>query len=855
VTYALGIDIGTTYTAAAVWRDGRAETVPLADRAHSIPSTLFLREDGVMLVGEAANRRGATDPTRVARDFKDRLGSEAPVLLGDTEVLAQDLTGYILRWVVDKVIEREGGPPAHTTLTCPATWGEYRRQLMTEAAAAARLSNVGVLAEPVAAAVHYASREHLAPDTLVGVYDLGGGTFDATVVRKTTGGFEVQGVPGGDETIGGTDFDEVVMAHVASTIGVLWHSFDVADPTVRASLARVRDSAVEAKEALSADVDATIPVLLPDLTRDVRITRGEFESAIRIPILRTVDTFRQTLAGAGVEPADLHTILLVGGSSRIPLVSRLIAAELGVPVSVDAHPKYAVCLGAAVSAGSRLHPGTARAAGAGAGRTMPIWPPLAPPGPTPADVEAGTGVAPATAVAPQGTAPPAQTAPPGVQPSDAGEELLAAEPVSLAVDLTSAGITEPLDTLLYPAPQPVRAVPPLSSRDEALRVEHTGDARRGRRVLVLVAAAIVAVLIGASLLGELTRPTARGAAPGTADSAAQPAGSRAGGPAGGSAASKPPELPAAVLQPQAVPAKHGDEMHAVTAVPGGLVAVGGSTLDLVPRAWRYAAGAWTALPGPTGTTATQGAMNGVATGAKGGLVAVGWLAPRAPQQASVAAPTARRPAIWTSGTGQDWRLVPVQLPAGLGELSDIAAVPGGGFVVAGTNWSVDKSSGDGAILTSTDGAHWRPVPVQGLDGPGPTTLRRLLAGQGGSLLAVGTRLGGAVSQSVIWTSPDAEAWTVAAALENAGSTAGSAWGLTRLANGSLLVSGFRAAPDGTTLPLLWSGATPSAMQVRPVTGAGTLHAVTMSGGALVAIGSARPATDPVAAAWTVQLPG
>ncbi|HEU4426745.1 MAG TPA: Hsp70 family protein, partial [Pilimelia sp.] len=538
MAYALGIDIGTTYTAAAAWRDGRAATVPLGDRAHSVPSALFLRDDGVMLVGDAANRRGTTDPNRVAREFKRRLGDEAPLLLGDTEMSAQQLTGYLVRWVVEKVTEREGEPPAHVTLTCPATWGDYRRQLMTEAAGTARLTDVGLLPEPVAAAVYYASQERLDPDSLVAVYDLGGGTFDATVVRKTDGGFEVHGTAGGDETVGGTDFDQVVMDHVASTTGLRWAEFDTADPTVLAGLAQVRAHAVGAKEALSTDVDATIPVILPDVTRDVRITRAEFEAAIRIPILRTVDTLAQTLAAAGVEPAELRAVLLVGGSSRIPLVSRLIATELGVPVAVDAHPKYAVCLGAAISAGSRLPAAAPRFGAPPAAAPFATAPPAAAPFATAPPAAAPPATAPPVGAPaaepavwrPPGAAPdPAAWAPPGVDvdpalevpawegptvqtptvgapdaPADEGAELLAPEPdphAAVHVDLAGAGLDVPLDVLLRPEPVPTRPMPRLTGQDEPLTVDHTGDPRRGRLTVLAVAAAAVVVVASASALG------------------------------------------------------------------------------------------------------------------------------------------------------------------------------------------------------------------------------------------------------------------------------------------------------------------------------------------------------------------
>src|SRR5215213_5557383 len=176
-TYGLGVDLGTTYTAAALWRDGRAESVALGTTSLSVPSVLFLRDDDVLLVGDAAVRRGISEPDRVARQFKRRFG--------DDEATPAELAGVLLRWVVDTVTEREGGPPAHVTLTHPATWREHRTSLLVEAAEAAGLTDVGLVAEPVAAAAFYASTERLETDALLAVYDLGGGTFDATVVRKT----------------------------------------------------------------------------------------------------------------------------------------------------------------------------------------------------------------------------------------------------------------------------------------------------------------------------------------------------------------------------------------------------------------------------------------------------------------------------------------------------------------------------------------------------------------------------------------------------------------------------------------------------------------------------------------------
>jgi molecular chaperone DnaK len=272
----------------------------------------------------------------------------------------------------------------------------------------------------------------------------------------------------------------------------------------------------------------------------------------------------------------------------------------------------------------------------------------------------------------------------------------------------------------------------------------------------------------------------------------------------------------------------------------------------VPRAWRLHNGQWTALPGPAGDTALRGEMTGVAAGAAGGLVAVGWVAPRTAPEV-----TARRPAIWTSADATNWTLLPAPAapaPVKLGELSDVAARPGGGYVASGVDWGTDPTAGDGAVLTSPDGTRWQRVATRGLDGPGPTTLRRLLPGAGGVTIAVGTRLDGSVSRSVVWTSPDAQTWSAAGTLDAAGPALPSAWGLARTASGALLVTGFSAAPDRTLVPVAWTGTDPASLRPRPVSGAtGSVYGVVSLGAALTAVGATASGDGTVAAAWTVGL--
>jgi molecular chaperone DnaK (HSP70) len=140
--YVLGVDLGTTYTAAAVALGGRAEVVPLGNRSAVVPTVVFLHDDGVMLFGDAANRRALTEPARVAREFKRRVGDTAPLLLGGTPLSPQSLMARMLRWVVDQVSEQRGAPPAHVAVSHPANWGPYKRSTCSSRPSGSRTCRV-----------------------------------------------------------------------------------------------------------------------------------------------------------------------------------------------------------------------------------------------------------------------------------------------------------------------------------------------------------------------------------------------------------------------------------------------------------------------------------------------------------------------------------------------------------------------------------------------------------------------------------------------------------------------------------------------------------------------------------------
>lgn len=344
MSYSLGIDIGTTFTAAAVQRDGVASIVQLGVNRAAVPSVVVFRGDDTILTGDAAERRSRTEPDRVAREFKRRFGDQTPMFIGGSPRSPEMITSRLLRDVVDTVSEREGGPPTDgLAITHPAAWGEYKLGVLEQAIRIAGLTDATLLAEPIAAAVHYASLERVPDGSILGVYDLGGGTFDAAVVVKQGERFEILGKPEGIDRLGGVDFDAAVLQHVRVQIG---DELDELEPTGTEAL-RLREECITAKEALSTDTDVSISVLLKGGERTTRLTRAEFEDSIRPPLTTSIGAMSRAIESASLTPGQLHSLLLVGGGSRIPLVAEMLNNEFGRPVAVDTHPKHSIALGAA----------------------------------------------------------------------------------------------------------------------------------------------------------------------------------------------------------------------------------------------------------------------------------------------------------------------------------------------------------------------------------------------------------------------------------------------------------------------------------------------------------------------------
>jgi YVTN family beta-propeller protein len=345
MTYSLGVDLGTTSVAAAVARSTGVEMFMLGERDVVTPAVVHVSADGSISTGDSAERRAARNPELVGRGVKRRLGDSTPIMLSNVPYFATTLLGAQLRDVVAKVVDAEGGPPERIVLTHPAGWEPRRRELFAGIASAAGLESAQLVTESDAIAVHAAGR--LNEGEIAAVYDLGGGAFTATVVRKLADGHEILGTPERIDGLGGVAFDEAILAHVDDALDGALTGLDPGDAQSSIALARLRQDCILAKEALSLDRETVIPVFLPGRHGSVQLTRAIFEEMVRAHLESTIDALSRAVRSAGQSASDLTSVLLVGGSSRIPLVAEMVSRELGRPTVADADPEYAMALGAA----------------------------------------------------------------------------------------------------------------------------------------------------------------------------------------------------------------------------------------------------------------------------------------------------------------------------------------------------------------------------------------------------------------------------------------------------------------------------------------------------------------------------
>jgi actin-like ATPase involved in cell morphogenesis len=388
--YLLSVDLGTSHTVAVVrWPDGRTRPL-LFDGSPVMPSAVFLDEAGTIHVGRDAERLSSTAPERFEPNPKQRI-ADGTMLLGDREIPVASALEAILRRVAQLCVESIGGLP-QTVLTCPAAWGEHRRAVLYDAAAQAGFPPVQIVTEPVAAAHYYTTRlaNPINPGQAIAVFDFGGGTLDVAVVgRHHDGSFTVL-ADGGLPDLGGLDVDAALVAHIGDTVKRqepdLWKRLE--QPTSATELRDRRTLWIDvrgAKEMLSRS--SVAPVTVPGLEQALHLTRGELDQLARPLLSRAVGETQRVLGLSGVQPGQLAGLFLVGGSSRMPMVAKLLHEHLGIPPTVLEQPELPVSEGAAVAlAGpAPVTPPTMSPPHATSPQTMPygsLPPQASPPDPT-----------------------------------------------------------------------------------------------------------------------------------------------------------------------------------------------------------------------------------------------------------------------------------------------------------------------------------------------------------------------------------------------------------------------------------------------------------------------------------------
>ena len=350
----IGIDLGTTNSEVAIV-DGAAPRIVGSDDDAILPSCVGLDDSGAIVVGHQARNQYAVTPERTVRSIKRLMGSDTLVRMGPEAYRPPEISAFILKALRERAAAALGRAVHKAVITVPAYFTDAQRQATREAGRIAGLEVVRIINEPTAAALAYHAGDPGQRTILV--YDLGGGTFDVSVVRIESGVVEVLATSG-DNHLGGDDFDAIILecvnAHLESETGIAGARDD------RLLQARLRRAAEQAKIELSRqphvlveeDHVATVDGAVQHLSWEW--SRSDFESAIEEPLARTMHAVTTALDDAAVRPNELDRILLVGGSTRIPRVSQLLAERLGQEPHGEVNPELCVALGAGVQAGIEM---------------------------------------------------------------------------------------------------------------------------------------------------------------------------------------------------------------------------------------------------------------------------------------------------------------------------------------------------------------------------------------------------------------------------------------------------------------------------------------------------------------------
>lgn len=348
----IGIDLGTSTTEAAVFRDGKPEIIRNFDKERITPSVVGMDEAGNLIVGEQALARQALAPDNTVLEIKRKMGSRERVRLGNTSFKPEEISAQILSYVRRFASMRLGEDVSRAVISVPAYFDEIQRQATVEAGKLAGFTVERILNEPTAAAMSY-GLSHLEEESHILVYDLGGGTFDVTLLEMFDGVLEVK-ASSGDNQLGGKDFDEKLIHYFSERFR---EKYGIDLQKDIHAMARLKVEAVKCKIALSSEerVDVVIPLIAEKdgkpLALEEEMTRTRFEELIGELVERTHDPIDVVLSDAHISEKELDMVLLVGGSTRVPLIKRDIAEYLGLEPVQAVDPDYAVAEGAAIQAG------------------------------------------------------------------------------------------------------------------------------------------------------------------------------------------------------------------------------------------------------------------------------------------------------------------------------------------------------------------------------------------------------------------------------------------------------------------------------------------------------------------------
>ena len=347
----IGIDLGTTNSCVAVVEGGKPVVITNAEGERTTPSVVAFTKDGERLVGGAAKRQLATNSGRTVSSIKRHMGSDYRVHIDGKDLTPQEISAMILTKIRRDAESYLGEPVTEAVITVPAYFDDSQRKATQDAGRIAGLNVLRIINEPTAAAVAY-GLDNEAPQKIL-VYDLGGGTFDVSIIEIEDGTFTVLAT-GGDTRLGGDDFDQRIVEYAVAEFKKSDRIDLSRDP---AAMGRLKEEAEKAKKELSSALSAQLNLPFIAVGKDgphhldLTISRPQFEMMTGDLLARTVAPVQNALRDAGISASQLGKVLLVGGSTRMPAVERQVKELLGCEPSHSLNPDECVAMGAAVQGG------------------------------------------------------------------------------------------------------------------------------------------------------------------------------------------------------------------------------------------------------------------------------------------------------------------------------------------------------------------------------------------------------------------------------------------------------------------------------------------------------------------------